>query len=78
MVKIPKVIALSKKAKGPFIFLRYLTKDRMSAELVHPYQLDEVKVGGKQYFNAKIFKESTSNIAPSKVDRDDFTLTSKE
>ena len=47
MVKTPKVTALSKKAKGPFMFLRYLTNDRMSSELVHPYQLDKIKVGGK-------------------------------
>ena len=47
MVKTPKVTALGKKAKGPFMFLRYLTKDWMSAELVHPYQLDKIKVGGK-------------------------------
>ena len=75
MVKTPKVTALGKKSKGPLIFLRYLTKDRMSAELVHPYKLDKIKVGGKQYFNAKTFKESTSNIALAKVNRDDFTLT---
>ena len=47
----------------------------MSAELVHPYQLDKIKFGGKQYFNTKTFKESTSNIALAKVNRDDFTLT---
>ena len=47
MVKTPKIIALGKKAKGPFMFLRYLTKDWMSAKLVHPYQLDKIKVGGK-------------------------------
>ena len=47
MIKTPKVIALGKKAKGPFMFLRYLTKDRMSAELLHYYQLDKIKVGGK-------------------------------
>ena len=29
------------------MFLRYLTKDRMSAEIVHPFQLDKIKVGGK-------------------------------
>ena len=78
MVKTPKVTVLGKKTKGPFMFLRYLTKDRMSAELVHPYQLDKIKVGGKQYFNAKIFRESTSNIALAKVNRDDFTLTLEE
>ena len=44
MVKTPKVTALGKKAKGLFMFLRYLTKDRTSAELVHPYQLDKIKV----------------------------------
>ena len=47
MVKTPKVIALGKKAKGPFMFLRYLTKDRIGAELIHPYQLDKIKVGDK-------------------------------
>ena len=47
MVKTPRVIALGKKAKGPFMFLRYLTKDCMISELVHPYQLDKIKVGGK-------------------------------
>ena len=47
MVKTPNVIALGKKVKGPFMFLRYLTKDRMSAKLVHPYELDKIKVGGK-------------------------------
>ena len=78
MVKTPKVIALGKKAKGPFMFLRYLTKDQMSAELVHPYHFDKIKVGGKQYFNGKTFRESTSNIAPAKVNRDDFTLILKE
>ena len=78
MVKTPKVTALGKKAKGPFMFLRYLTKDRMSVELVHPYQLDKIKVGGIWYFNAKTFKVSTSNIAPAKVNRDDFTLTLDE
>ena len=78
MVKTPKMTALGKKAKGPFMFLRYLTKDQMSAELVHPYQLDKIKVGCKQYFNAKTFRESTFNIAPAKVNCDDFTLTSKE
>ena len=78
MVKTPKVTTLGKKAKGPFMFLRYLTKDWMSAELIHPYHLDKIKVGGKQYFNAKTFRESTSNIALSKINRDDFTLTSEE
>ena len=78
MVKTPKVTTLGKKVKGPFMFLRYLTKDRMSAELVHPYQLDKIKDGEKQYFNAKTFRESTSNIAPAKVNRDDFTLTLEE
>ena len=47
MIKTPKVTALGKKAKGPFMFLRYLTKDKMSAKLVHPFQLDKIKVGGK-------------------------------
>ena len=78
MVKTPKVTALGKKAKGHFMFLRYLTKDQMSAELVHPYQIDKIKVGGKQYFNAKTFRENTSNIAPAKVNRDDLTLTLEE
>ena len=47
MIKTPKVTALGKKAKVPFMFLRYLTKDRMSGELVHPCQLDKIKVGDK-------------------------------
>ena len=46
MVKAPKVTALGKKAKGRFMFLRYLTKDWISSELIHPYQLDKIKVGG--------------------------------
>ena len=75
MVKTPKVTALGKKAKGPFMFLRYLTKDQMSAKLIHPYQLNKIKVGGKQYFNAKNFRESTSNIALAKVNCNDLTLT---
>lgn len=75
MVKIPRVTTLGKTAKGPFQFLRYLNKDRLSAELIYPYGVEKIKVGGKTYISAKTFKESTSNIAPALVNRDDFKLS---
>ena len=78
MVKIPHVTKLGPLAKGPFQFIRYLNKERMSAELVDPTKLDRKKVDGKVFIAAKTFRENTSNLALVKINRDNFDVNSSE
>lgn len=70
MVKIPKVTALGKPSRGPFLFVRYLNKDRLSAELLDPTKIEKKVIDGKTYVSGRTFRESTSNISLTKVNRE--------
>ena len=70
MVKTPRTTKLGPIAKGPFQFIRYLSKDCISAELIDPLKLDKRKFDGKTFITAKTFRENTSNLALVKVNRD--------
>ena len=70
MVKTPHVTKLGPVAKGPFQFIRYLNKERTSAELVDPTKVDRRKENGKTFLAAKTFKENTSNLALVKVNQE--------
>ena len=40
VVKIPKLTKLGPKAKGPFKFLRYMSKDKLTAMLIDPTRVE--------------------------------------
>ena len=47
MVKIPKVTKLGPMAKGPFQFLRYINRDKTSAELVDPTRIERKQINDR-------------------------------
>ena len=52
------------------MFLRYINKDRLAAELVNPIKLEKKVIEGKTYYTAKTIRESTSNLSLTKVSRE--------
>ena len=70
MVKVPHVTKVGPIAKGPIQFLRYLNKDKLSAELVDLTKVERKKMEGKTYVSAKTFRENTANLALVKVSCD--------
>ena len=66
MIKTDRVTKLGPVAKGPFSFLRYVGRDRLTVELVDPVNINNEN--GRLL--AKTFKESTSNVAKVLVDYD--------
>ena len=75
MVRSTRVGKLDLPAKGPFQFLRYLNKDKVSAELINPARVEKRKIDGKTFVTAKTFRENTSNLALTKVNRNQFDIS---
>ena len=70
LVRIPKVTKLGPAAKGPFLFLRYLNKDKISAELADPTKVERKRIDGKLFISAKTFRENTANLALTNINSD--------
>ena len=70
MVKTTKVRTLGPKAKGPFAFIRYTTRDKSTVELADPTNVKSVN----GQLEVKKFTESTSNVANVLIDHEQFEV----
>ena len=78
MIKIPRPNKMGPKAKGPYRFVRYLNKERLTAVLIDPYHIDQRVEKGKVTYYARTFNESTSNIAKTIVPRENYEFSPEE